>query len=117
MRCLVYQERVSQESPTLRPGKLSFVSWVLPGAQTQWQELIYTALRLEACSSGRGRLLQSDGSLKTRLAELLTHETGRLLKRYLWLPLSFPTMLPFDPGRGSKCINRAIISSINVLIK
>lgn len=52
-----------------------------------------------------------------RSQRLQAHETDRLKKRFLSLPLSFQTMLPFDPGRVSKCINRAIISSLSVLIK
>lgn len=87
MRCLVLQERVSQA----RENEFCILGAARgPSLQTEWQELIYTALRLEACSSGRGRLLQTDGSFKTRLAELPTHETGRLLKRYLWLAFVIP---------------------------
>lgn len=55
---------------------------------------------------------------KPRSRRPQAQETDWLKKKpFLSLPLSFQTMLPFDPGRVSKCINRAIISSISCFDK
>lgn len=67
----------------------------------------------------RKRLTPSNGRIfkKPRSPSSQTRETNWLKKKqFLSLPLSFQMILPLDPGRRFKCINRAIIFSINVLI-